>query len=374
MRLKVLHVLEAVEGGTARYVADLVTHAYGVDHLVAMPHARSVGVTDSASIARIEEASAEVRFVDLRRSPVALANVSALREVRRLVVGERPAVVHGHSTIGGAIARLAGARSPVVYTPNALFPGPAATLAERAFGRRTAAIVAVSESEAGEVRRRRLVRPERIHLIRTGIAPGPPADAPAPFDLRERIGAPAAAPVVGTAIRLVAQKDPGTFADAMEIVLARHPTAHAVVMGDGPLRGDLEGKVAASGVADRVHLLGHVPEARSLLPQVDVFVLPSRYEGLPYALLEAMQAGAAAVATDAVGNRDVIVDDTTGLLVPVGAPAELAAAVDRLLADAGLRSRLAAAGRHAVATDFTVTAMADAYRQLYERLAASSAG
>lgn len=374
MRLKVLHVLEAVEGGTARYVADLVAHVDGVDHFVAMPRARSVGVTDSASIARIEEASAEVRFLDMRRSPVALANVSALREVRSLVVGERPAVVHGHSTVGGAIARIAGARCPVVYTPNALFPGAAATLAERALGRRTAAVVAVSASEAEEVRRRRLVPPERIHVIRTGIAPDSPAEATAPFDLRERIGAPAAAPVVGTAIRLVAQKDPGSFVDAMKTVLGRHRDAHAVVMGAGPLRSELHRATAASGVADRVHLLGHVPEASSLLPQVDVFVLPSRYEGLPYALLEAMHAGVAVVATDAVGNRDVIVDDTTGLLVPVGAPAELAAAVDRLLADAGLRSRLAAAGQHAVATDFTVTAMADAYRQLYERLAASSGG
>lgn len=366
MRTKVLHVLEAVEGGTARYVADLVTHVEGVDHLVAMPRTRSVGVTDSESIARIEEA-AEVRFVDMRRSPLSLVNVSALLEVRRFVASGAPDVVHGHSTVGGAMARLAGAGLPVVYTPNAVFPGAAATLVERVLGHRTAAVVAVSASEAEEIRRQRLVTPERVLVIRTGIAPES-RDA-APSDLRERIGAPATAPLVGTAIRLVAQKDPPTFVDAMTIVLTAHRDAHAVVMGDGPLRGDLERRLRTSGVADRVHLLGHVPEARRLLAQLDVFVLASRYEGLPYALLEAMQAGAAVVATDAVGNRDVVVDEATGLLAPVGATAGLASAIARLLDDASLRSRIAAAGQRAVATEFTVDAMAEHYRQLYERLA-----
>ena len=368
MTLKVLHVVEAVEGGVARYVADLVAHARAVDHSVVMPMKRSVGVTDDDSMARIAEI-AEVHVVDMRRSPLALVNATAVRTVRRLVLSEGFDVVHGHSTMGGAIARLGGRGKPVVYTPNALYPGAAATLVERVLGKGTAVVVAVSPSEAEEVRRRKLVPVDRLHVIHTGVAaaPGRPS-----FDLRERIGAPAAARVVGSAVRLVPQKDPLLFVDAMEAVLRHLPEAHAVLLGDGPMRPEVEQRVAASGVADRLHVLGHVPEARTLFPQLDVYVLASRYEGMPYSLLEAMQAGVATVASDAVGNRDLVRHEETGLIVPVGAAGALAAAVERLLRDDQLRTQLASAGQHAIATDATVDAMAHAYVELYERVVEES--
>jgi glycosyltransferase involved in cell wall biosynthesis len=369
MTLRVLHVVEAIEGGLARYVADLVCHVRGIDHVVAMPTERSAGITDRDSITRIADA-ARVHTVGMRRSPVALANVGALRSVRRLVASEHPHIVHGHSAIGGVIARLACGPSPVVYTPNALYPGAAGDLVERALGRRTAAVVAVSPSEGDEIKRRKLAAADRVHVIRTGIAPSA-GDAP-PFDLRAQIGAPMTAPIVGTAVRLVAQKDPLVFVDAMATVLLRRPDVHAVLFGDGPLRSEVEQRVAACDVADRFHLLGHVPQARLVFPQLDVFVLASRYEGLPYALLEAMQSKVAAVASDAVGNRDVVRHEETGLIVPVGAAGALAAAVEQLLDDDQLRVRLATAAELSVATEFNVRTMAEAYVGLYERLVAAS--
>ena len=367
MTVKVLHVVEAIEGGVARYVTDLVAYTPGIDHTVVMPMKRSVGVTDHDAMARIAEV-AQVHLVDMRRSPLALVNAFAVRSVRRLL-SEGADVVHGHSTIGGVIARLAGGDKPVVYTPNALFPGAVASLAERTLGRRTAAVVAVSPSEAEEIARRKLVPLDRLHVIRTGIAGSP---AGAMFDLRARIGAPAAAPVVGSAGRLVPQKDPLLFIAAIQAVLRRLPEVHAVLFGEGPLRTEVERRVAVSDVANRLHLLGHIPDARMLFPQLDVYVLASRYEGLPYSLLEAMQSAVATVASDAIGNRDVVRHEETGLLVPVGATDALAAAVERLLQDDELRARLAAAGERAVATEATIDAMAQAYSELYERVAAQS--
>ena len=364
MTLKVLHVVEAIEGGVARYVTDLVAYTPRIDHSVVMPMKRSVGDTDHDAIARIAEV-AQVHVVDMRRSPVALVNAFAVRAVRGLSEGAD--VVHGHSTIGGVIARLAARDKPVVYTPNALYPGAVAGLAERTLGRRTAAVVAVSPSEAEEIARRKLVPFDRLHVIHTGIAR---STARATFNLRARIGAPAGAPVVGSAGRLVPQKDPLLFVAAMESVLRHLPDAHAVLLGEGPLRAEVDRRAAASDVAGRLHLLGHVPEARMLFPQLDVYVLASRYEGLPYSLLEAMQSAVATVASDAIGNRDVVRDEETGLLVPVGAADALAVAVERLLEDDELRGRLATAGQRLVATDFRIDTMAQAYVELYERLAA----
>ena len=369
MKPTVLHVLEAVEGGTARYLADLVSYVDAAYHVVAMPAKRSVGVTDVESIERITEAAARVHFVDLRRSPATAANAIALRSLRRIVLSERPDVIHGHSTIGGLAARLVAGRRPVIYTPNALYPGRLAAVVERALGRRTAAIVAVSPSEADEIRRLRLVAPERVQVIRTGV---PAATDEALFDLRDRIGAPQAAPVVGTAMRLVEQKDPHVFVAAMATVLGHRPRAHAVVFGDGPMRAEIERSAAATAASDRLHLLGHIPEARRLFAQLDVSVLASRFEGLPYALLEGMQRGVATVTTDAIGNRRVVRHEDTGLIVPVGSRADLAAAVARLLDDDALRTQLGAAARESVATEFAIGPMAGAYGELYERLAAES--
>lgn len=369
----VLHVLEALEGGTARHLADVVRTVAGVRHAVVVPPRRSAGVTDTAAVAAMEAAGAAVHRVPMRRAAADPVNAAAVARVRRLVAALHPDVVHGHSSVGGAIARLATWRSPVarVYTPNGIARGRLALHAERALGRRTDVLVAVSPSEARLAASLGLVPAARVAVIPNGIDPDPPPADGAP-ELRVLVGVPPGTPLVGCVARLVPQKAPEDFVRAAALVAARHPTAHFLLIGTGPLQGAVDREVDAAGLWGRFHQVRFLPNAAACMGQLDVFVLPSRFEGAPYTPLEAMRAGVPVVLTDVVGNRDTVEDGVSGLLVPPGDVAALARTVGTLLADRELAARLGRAGRERVRERFSLAAMASALGDLYARLATGS--
>ena len=146
--------------------------------------------------------------------------------------------------------------------------------------------------------------------------------------------------------------------------------ASLVLIGDGSEQPALEDLAESIGVADRVVWRGWTDEARSYLGAFDVFAFPSRFEGFPLALLEALLARSAVVATDVGGVSEIVRDDETGLLVPAEDPKALASAIRRLLADADLRRRLGERGRQLVLERFTADHMARAFERLYAELLA----
>jgi glycosyltransferase involved in cell wall biosynthesis len=363
--LRVLHVVEAIEGGLARHVAQVVHHVPGVHHVV-LPRSRVGGFTDAAAVAVMEAAGAHLHLTPMRRSPANIRNTLAVERVRGLIGDLRPHAVHGHSSIGGAVARLAaaGTGTPRLYTPNGLLRSRAALAAERFLGRLTEAFVAVSETEGRLAGRFGLAAPERIAVIPNGIEladPGPPV-----VDIRARLGIDEATPVVGTIARLAPQKAPEVFIRSCALVATAVPDARFVLVGEGPLAGLVEAEIAAAGLDERLLQLRGLHGAATLLCQFDVFVLASRYEGGPYAPLEAMRAGTPVVLTEVTGSCDTIEHGRSGLFVPPDDPEALAAAVCVLLADAPLRRRLAAAGRARLEDRFDVRVLAGALAQLYE--------
>ena len=369
----VLHVLEALEGGTARHLVDVVTTVRSVEHEVVVPPERRGWATDESAIDSMRAAGATVHLVDVRRRPLSTDNVAAVRAVRRLVRQRRPAVVHGHSAVGGAVARLAawGTGVPTCYTPNGLPAAAWATAVERVLGRITDAVVAVSPSEAAEVRDRRLVPDHTIAMIPNGIeVDAQQAGAPA---LRHELGIAAGVPLVGTISRLVPQKAPEVLVAAFERIAEAVPEAHFLLVGSGPLQPVVDAAVAGP-LRGRLHQQPHIPDARRVLGELDVFVLASSFEGGPYAPLEAMAAGTPVVLTDVVGNRDTIESGRSGMLVPAGDPDALAAAVVTLLSDDALRQGIADAGRRRVEERFDVADMAAALSALYDRLASRASG
>jgi len=365
--LRVLHVLEAVEGGVARHVTDMVRHV-DAEHTVVLPPERVGGFTDTTAADTMQKCGAGIHFLAMRRSPVDLHNAVAVHHVRRLVRRTRPHIVHGHSSIGGAVGRLAatGTGAARVYTPNGLLPAQGALTAERLLGRVTDRFVAVSETEAELARRLRLARPDRISVIPNGIdldAPGPPS-----LDLRAELGIDGKTPLVGTISRLTPQKAPEVLISAWARVATSMPDARFVLVGDGPLAAQVGSQVTALGLRDQLLHLRGIHGAATLMPQLDVFVLASRYEGAPYTPLEAMRAETPVVLTDVVGNRDLVVDGESGLLVPPGDPDALASPILRLLGDADLRRRLARSGRARVIDHFDVRVMATRVAALYGSL------
>jgi len=171
--------------------------------------------------------------------------------------------------------------------------------------------------------------------------------------------------VLGSIGRLDEQKGYELLVDA----LADLPGASAVIVGDGPEREALESRASETGVADRLELAGWSDDARSYLPAFDVFVLPSRYEGFPLAIVEAMLAGLPVVAADVGSIPEAVVDGETGLVVPPDDVPALTAALRRMIDDPALRARCGEAGRLRAESRFTSDLMATTFAEIYERAA-----
>jgi glycosyltransferase involved in cell wall biosynthesis len=371
----VLHVLEAVRGGTTRHLVDVVRAVSDVVHHVAVPERPieepgSGALYDSAAIDAMQAAGAHLHRVGMRRTPTHPANLAGALALHRLASRLRPIVVHGHSSIGGALARATRATTgiPALYTPNGLASDRASHLIERALGPLTARLIAVSASEADDARRWRLVPAERIVVIPNGI--DLQSDDQPATDVRGVLGLDPATPLVGCVARLVPQKAPEEFVAVCAAVARQRSEPHFLLIGMGPLQERVDDAVARHGLGARWHQIPHLPDAASALGQLDVFVLPSRFEGGPYTPLEAMRAGTPVVLSDVTGSRDTIEDGVSGYLVAFGNSETMAARVVRLLDDANVRSRMAAAGKERLAAHFDVLAMGARLGHLYREVAA----
>jgi glycosyltransferase involved in cell wall biosynthesis len=160
--------------------------------------------------------------------------------------------------------------------------------------------------------------------------------------------------VLGAVGRLAERKGFRYLVDAMPALLETHEKLTLAIVGDGPLRRDLQRQAASLGLADRVRFLGFRRDLRYVLQATDIVVLPSLKEGLPIALLIAMAEGRPVVASDVDGIPAFVHDGETGLLVPPRDPGSLAEAVGRLLDDRALAARLGRAGRSLVAREASV--------------------
>ncbi len=306
------------------------------------------------------------------------------RDLVRLITSGRFDVVHTHGGIAGLFGRRAARKAGtpvVVHTLHGIhylhYRNPALrrlyVALERAMSRTTSAVVCVSEADLAAAGQHRLASPDRLRLIRNGVAlAGPEADAERIRRIAElRLHLKPHAPVVGTVARLHRQKGVEYFVRAAAAVLKKRPEATFVVVGGGPLEDRIKAKVARLGLAGRMILTGERSDALDWLSLFDVFVLPSLWEGLPLVLIEAAILGRPIVATDIDGTREIIRDGETGLLVPPADPAALAGAILRLLDDPGLARRLGESGRRDIPPAFTLERMVAETERLYLDLAAA---
>jgi glycosyltransferase involved in cell wall biosynthesis len=211
---------------------------------------------------------------------------------------------------------------------------------------------------------------DRLELIRSGIADEEPPRVD-PDAVRAELGLPGDAPLLLFAGRLYPQKRVLDLLKALDILQHVRPNLRTLIAGDGPLRAELEQFADAVELLKtrRVLFLGHRDDVPRLLAASDALVLPSEFEGLPNVVLEAMRFRKPVVATAAPGTTELVVDDQTGLLVPVGDSTGLARSLLRVVDDPGLRTRLGEAGRARVEQEFRADAMVDRFASLYERLA-----
>ncbi len=230
-------------------------------------------------------------------------------------------------------------------------------LARRVLERRLHAHVAVGERAAREVEQIVGLRLGSVGSVPNGVPPEE-GDGDAP--------ALAPSPVIGSLGRLTEQKG----YDLLVRALADLPGATLVLVGEGPQRGALEELAAQLGVSDRLVITGWMTDARRCLPAFDVFALPSRWEGMPLGILEAMHAGLPVVAGDVGSVAEAVRDGDTGYVVAPDDLAGLADRLRRLLADRSLRRSMGERGRVLAGEEFTAAAMARRYERIYERVLA----
>ncbi|HAF96592.1 MAG: hypothetical protein A2X34_07630 [Elusimicrobia bacterium GWC2_51_8] len=169
----------------------------------------------------------------------------------------------------------------------------------------------------------------------------------------------------GSLIALELCKDPLNFIRSAKTVLSAKPGTHFLLAGEGKLRGRAQELAKNLGLGNNLHFIGYYPAPYEILSALDLFVLPSREEGMGSVLLEAMNAGVPIVATNAGGITDVIKNEQTGLLVPRENSEALAGAQLRIMADPELAKNLAAGGRRRLA-DFSSVKMAESTLRIYE--------
>ncbi len=370
--LKVLLITEASDAGVGRHVLDLATGLLADGHEVHLLYS-PIRLGDSFRRRLPDIPGLQAATLHMRRRPHP-SDWFAVRGLRKYLNQQGPFdIVHGHSSKGGAVARLAGIGScaKVVYTPHAIItmdPTLAASSAfifgglERVLGWMSDAVIATTVEEQAQILKHGLPA-GRVHVVPNLIDPPDFLDRIA---ARAQLGLPVDRPVVGFVGRLDSQKDPLLMLAAMDMVRRRHPQALLAMIGDGPLEAEVRQTVQTLGLADHVALLGRQP-APVLMKAFDLFALSSRYEGMPYVLLEALTAGLPIVSTMVSSASLLVRHEASGLLVQRRTPADFSEALCSLLGDDTRRQQYAQSAVE-LASTFSLDRMVQQVDALYRRL------
>jgi glycosyltransferase involved in cell wall biosynthesis len=337
--VKVLHLIDHMGlGGEQRVVQDLCfMHGSDVEPVAWSLRSHELpGVTG-----RMAQESVPYRTFGLSAS-----NPLPTLEIRRVLRATRPDVLHLHlevSTLLGALAALSLASPRPLLVASVANDPYRQTGFHRWAGRRLAPSMDLHVTHSRGVRDSVLRaydgRTRRVEVVSLGIDLGRfRRDLADPARVAEYRGG--AARVVGAIGRLAPQKAMHVLIDAAPALLAFDPNVRVLILGDGPLRADLEAQAARLGVAHAVRFAGYQEDVVSAYAAMDVFVLPSRDEGFGLVFLEAMAVGVPVVGTRVIGSEDAVEDGVTGLLVPYADPAALAAAVRGILESPDLAHRL----------------------------------
>jgi glycosyltransferase involved in cell wall biosynthesis len=209
---------------------------------------------------------------------------------------------------------------------------------------------------------------EKFVVIPNGIEPFDVVNHVSREALLEELGLPPDTRLIGAVGRLWPQKRYKDLIWSTELLRVVRDDTHLLIVGEGPQRDQLMRYCEQVQIHERVHFLGQRDDVSQLLPHFDCFWIGSGYEGQSNALMEAMSAGIPAVATDIPGNRDLVVPEQTGYLVPLGDSAAFARKTSLLLDDPNLASQLGQQAQQRMLDEFSVDKMVERHAQFYRQL------
>ena len=363
--VKILQISSASSfGGGERYVADL-TNA-----LVARGHDVYVAVRPASPLPRHLRLSSEKIFTLPLRNAL---DVQSARELEKFVRRKEIEIVHAHMARDYSLASYAARRNrdtKFIATRHVLFK--LNRIHRRTLSRATR-VIAVSEAVARELRASQIVSDQQIAVVPNGIDVERFKKTCAGLDpgsfLRSR-QLRVDDRLVGSIGELRTLKRHDDFIRAAALILKKFPETQFVLAGvdtseKGEVRHQLEQLVSELGLKERFHFLGWMDDADKLLCAMDVFVSASETESFGLAIVEAMAAGTAVVATATEGAKEVIEDQKTGLLVPIGDVERIAGSVINLLSDPEKRRTIATQSAQSAATRFSLDRMVNEIEKIY---------
>ena len=378
--MKILELVESAAAGVGRHVVDLTAGLIARGHQVHLVYSEARSDrTFAGDVERLQEQSGFHSFQLSMRQWPSKSDVRVIRNLRQYVRSDGPFdMVHCHSTKAGLVGRLAllGHDVKRLYTPHALFTMQLANVSitkwavailEASLSRLCDRIIVVSREEhshALEIG----IPAAKLSLIPNGICLDQPRlSASARTALRRKWGVRDTEVCIGFVGRLASQKSPQTLLRSVAALLQRTAAPVRLVMiGDGPLESSMRQLAAELSIDERITWLGAC-DARPLMGAFDVFALSSESEGHSIAVLEAMAQGLPVVATRVGGISETVQHGVNGFIAPIRGVHEIAAALETLVHDPGLRERMGQASR-ALSQNFSLDRMVDQTVALYEQV------
>lgn len=326
-RKKILLITEAMLGGIRQHVEDI---ALGLDKKKYDVYlAYSDNRADDKFFEDYERLAKEIHMIrceHMFRELSLKKDVAAIRELKGIIKRIKPDIVHCHSSKAGIVGRAAACVCGVeyvYYTPHAYsFQNPyLGTVkrriyinAERFLAKHmTTKTINVSKGEMQEALANRIDMSDKLVLIYNGI---PQISLPDRSSMRKENGFAEDAILIGVTARLAKQKDPMTFLRIAKNVTQREQRAEFIYIGDGELEGEMREWIGKNSLQDKIHLMGFRNDASVLVDMLDIYLSTALYEGLPYSMIEAMRVGVPIIATDVVGNNELVTEGVNGMLFP----------------------------------------------------------
>ena len=359
MRLLYL-ITRAHEGGAQAHVLTLI-RGLADQFEITLAAGEHGYLTEGAS-----QMGVPVHIIDELVTPISPAkDWRAARRILDLIRRVRPHLVHTHSFKSGMLGRVAARLSgtPAIFTAHGWAFADGVSVARKALAipsewllaRVGTGIITVSEADYRLGLRYGIANPSKMIKVLNAVEPLDPVE-PRPLQRSPRVVMVA---------RFDEPKEQSLLMRALAPVMQPY---ELWFVGDGSLRDSVEGEARALGVGSNVRFFGTCRNVPEILSQADIFVLASRYEGLPMSILEAMRAGLPVVATDVGGVHEAVREQVTGFLVSRGDALGLRDRITALLEDPGLRRSMGAAGRVRFENEFSSQVMVQGTRAAYERM------
>jgi len=370
--IKILYILEATSGGTQKHVIDIAKKIDKSEFQI------DIIYSTSRNKHFIEESSGifnKLYGLPFERS-ASLSDVSNILRIRKIINQNDYDIVHCHSTKAGLVGRVAAFLSShpnVIYSPHGfMFCDTRIKMRrllylylEKYLGYLTNKLVAVSGSERDLALEHNIVPNNKIVTLYNSIDPSDFDDFNYVNKVPEKLLQNNSEIILGTVGRLYYQKDPKTLIKSFRLINDRFPNTKLIIVGDGPLENECRQLINELNLQDRIELAGYQKNSKAYYKIFDIFLLSSHYEGLPYALLEAMIMGIPSVGTDVVGIKDLIVHGETGYLAKEEDHVGFAKAVINLLENPALLSAFSENAKRITKTNYNFNDGIKEYQEFY---------